>query len=202
MVGAPSIAAVVASFDQTFFHYPGSVRLQPTKDESKKAIEMIQDFHGMMIERLELYQAKNGGRLPDRIIWVRDGVSDGQFRSVIDEELPQLQKACKQLYESTRFPKLLVITTQKRHHTRFYQEDGTPPGGDFSFDRNGNPLPGFTVDKHITSKHHFDWYTSSHACIQGTSRPGKYVVLYDTIGVSADQIQVMVSRSCRLKLMY
>jgi len=65
-------------------------------------------------------------------------------------------------------------------------------GGDF-FDRNGNPLPGFTVDRQITSKHHFDWYTTSHACTQGTSRPGKYVVLYDTIGVSADQIQMMVS---------
>jgi len=93
--------------------------------------------------------------------------------------------------QKTALPKLLVITTQKRHHTRFYQEDNTP-SGDF-FDRNGNPLPGFTLDTQITSKHHFDWYNTSHACIQGTSRPCKYVVLYDTIGVSADQIQMMVS---------
>lgn len=98
MVGAPSIAAVVATFDQTFFHYPGSIRLQPTKDENKKAIEMIQDLRGMMVERLKLYRVKNG-KLPDRIIWVRDGVSDGQFRSVANEELPQLQTACKQMYE-------------------------------------------------------------------------------------------------------
>jgi len=98
MTGAPSIAAVVTSFDQFFFHYPGSVRLQDTKDTNKQAVEMIQDFRSMMIERLQLYKIKNDA-LPDRIIWVRDGVSDGQFPSVLNEELPQLQKACKQLYE-------------------------------------------------------------------------------------------------------
>lgn len=59
---------------------------------------MIQDLRGMMVERLELYKKKNG-KLPDRIIWVRDGVSDGQFRSVVNEELPQLQMACKQMYK-------------------------------------------------------------------------------------------------------
>lgn len=98
MLGAPSIAAVVASNDQSFFHYPGSVRLQQTKDDNKKAIETIQDFRSMMVERLELYTEKNG-KLPDRIIFVRDGVSDGQFWSVINEEIPQLHKACKQKYE-------------------------------------------------------------------------------------------------------
>jgi len=98
MVGAPSIAAVVASFDQAFFHYPGSIRLQATKDENKKSIEMIQGFEGMMVQRLELYKSKNG-RLSNRIIFVRDGVSDGQFWSVVNEELPQLHRACKKMYE-------------------------------------------------------------------------------------------------------
>jgi len=98
MVGAPSIAAVVASFDQAFFHYPGSVTLQATKDENKKSVEMIRGLEGMIVERLELYKYKNS-KLPSRIIFVRDGVSDGQFWSVINEELPQLQKACKKMYE-------------------------------------------------------------------------------------------------------
>jgi hypothetical protein len=98
MVGAPSIAAVVASVDQSFFHYPGSVRLQATKDENKKAIEMMRDLKGMALERLSLYKSRNG-KLPDRIVFVRDGVSDGQFWSVINEELPQLQQACKHMYE-------------------------------------------------------------------------------------------------------
>lgn len=30
----------------------------------------------MMIERLQLYQKKNGGKLPDRILIYRDGVSE------------------------------------------------------------------------------------------------------------------------------
>lgn len=206
MIDAPSIAAVVATYDQNFFHYPGILRLQKNKDENKKALEMIEGLHYMMEERLKLYQSKNQGKLPDRIIYVRDGVSDGQFTDIISVEAEKIKLVCKRMYpvsscpplpkqaltrsQANSLPKLLVVTTQKRHHTRFFQEQGDKS---LAFDKNGNPLPGFTVDTQITSKHHFDWYNTSHACIQGTSRPCKYVVLHDTIGVTADQIQMMVS---------
>ncbi|KAK5079177.1 hypothetical protein LTR64_002403 [Lithohypha guttulata] len=189
MLNAPSIASVVATCDQDYFHYAGSVRLQASQDEEKKALEMIEDFHGMMVERLKLYQHKNQGRLPDRIFYIRDGVSDGQFQQVLDQELSQLKRACKQMYKDQPLPKLLVLTTQKRHHTRFFADQGDKSD---SIDNNRNFRPGLVVDTQIVSKQHFDWYNTSHACIQGTSRPCKYVVLYDTIGVSADQIQMMM----------
>ena len=107
MVDAPSIAAVVATMDQAFFGYVGRLRLQQTKDEDKKAIEMMQDFYGMTLELLELYRAKNG-RLPDPIVFVRDGVSDGQFVQILKEEVPQLMRACKKLYEARH---LLLLTS-------------------------------------------------------------------------------------------
>ena len=67
------------------------------------------------------------------------------------------------LLQGAPLPKMLVVTTQKRHHTRFYQEPGDTSG---AFDKNGNPLPGFTVDTQIVSKENFDFYNVSHACIQ------------------------------------
>lgn len=98
MTAAPSIAAVVASYEDTYFHYPGSTRLQATKDDDKKSIEMILDLYMMMVERLNLYKSKNG-RLPSTLLYIRDGVGDGQFAQVVDEEVPQIKRACKQLYE-------------------------------------------------------------------------------------------------------
>lgn len=43
--------------------------------------EVIQDFYEMMVEQLEHFQ-KNVPRLPSRILYYRDGVSEGQFSQV------------------------------------------------------------------------------------------------------------------------
>lgn len=92
-------------------------------------------------------------------------------------------------------PKLVIVTTLKRHHTRFFQ-DPSEKSSSGLFDKNGNPMPGFTVDKDIVAKYAADFYNVSHACIQGTSRPCKYVLLYDTLGCTADEIQMMVYHMC------
>jgi len=71
----------------------------------------------MLIDRLLLYEKKNKG-LPDRIFVYRDGVSEaslgllfittsltikqGQFDTVIKEELPQVLEAFKALSTKTR----------------------------------------------------------------------------------------------------
>ena len=37
---------------------------------------MITNLKGMMIDRLKLFQSKNSGKLPDRVLVYRDGVSE------------------------------------------------------------------------------------------------------------------------------
>ena len=37
---------------------------------------MVQDLSLMLLERLQLYQKRNGNQLPQRIIVFRDGVSE------------------------------------------------------------------------------------------------------------------------------
>ena len=107
---------------------------------------MITELKIMMEERLKLYQ-KHKRALPRRIIVYRDGVSEGQFNTVVDEEYPQMVKAfeafgnAKQPYR----PKLTIVICGKRHHTRFF-----PTESQFA-DRNGNPRPGTVVDRGVTA---------------------------------------------------
>lgn len=107
---------------------------------------MITDLNSMMQERLKLYQ-KHSKKLPKRIIVYRDGVSEGQFNQVIDQELPKIVESfaafgnAKQQYR----PKLTIVICGKRHHTRFF-----PTDSQFA-DQNGNPRPGTVVDRGITS---------------------------------------------------
>ena len=108
--------------------------------------QMITDLKPMMEERLKLYQNKKRA-LPRRIIVYRDGVSEGQFNLVIQEELPEIVKSfeafgnAKQPYR----PKLTIVICGKRHHTRFF-----PTDGQFA-DQNGNPRPGTVVDRGVTA---------------------------------------------------
>lgn len=61
---------------------------------------------------------KNGGRLPSRIIFYRDGVSEGQFQEVYTNELCRMQNACCRIRPDYE-PGFTFIVVQKRHHIRF-----------------------------------------------------------------------------------
>jgi eukaryotic translation initiation factor 2C len=72
---------VTASHDpNALFQYNMQWRLQPAKEE------IILDLEEITVEHLRFFAAKNSKStnmaLPERIIFYRDGVSDGQFDMV------------------------------------------------------------------------------------------------------------------------
>lgn len=180
--GTPSIAAVVASCDPDFGQYPASMQIQ----ESKK--EMVTNLHKMMFERLELFKKKNK-LLPKRILVYRDGVSEGQFMTVVEEELPLIQAALKR-YDTASAPyrpALTIVICGKRHHTRFYPTEAE------NGDHNGNPKAGTVVDRGVTAIYNFDFFLQAHGGLQGTTRPTHYYLVHDEIGFKADQIQQLTN---------
>lgn len=78
---------------------------------------MITNLESSVIARIKAYQAKNGTKLPQRIIVYRDGVSEGQFAIVRAEELPQIKKAIQSFStaQSRYNPKLTIIICGKRY---------------------------------------------------------------------------------------
>ncbi|CAB3376741.1 Hypothetical predicted protein [Cloeon dipterum] len=133
---------------------------------------------------------KNSGKYPSRIIFYRDGVSDGQFDMVLSSELVVMKKAFRTIGESYS-PKITFLVVQKRHHTRFF-----PNSGDG--DKNGNVPAGFVVDNMITHPTDMDFYLVSHQSIQGTSRPTKYKVLYDDAKMTEDELEKLTFFLCHL----
>jgi len=55
---------------------------------------MVTNLGKMMWERLTLFSNRNKKILPQRILVYRDGVSEGQFNIVVQEELPAIRLAC------------------------------------------------------------------------------------------------------------
>ncbi|KAJ7954827.1 Argonaute family protein [Quillaja saponaria] len=195
----PSIAAVVASQDwPEVTKYAGLVCAQAHRQE------LIQDLYktwhdpvrgtvsGGMIRDLLVSFRKATGQKPLRIIFYRDGVSEGQFYQVLLYELDAIRKACASL-EPNYQPPVTFIVVQKRHHTRLFANNHRDKG---STDKSGNILPGTVVDSKICHPTEFDFYLCSHAGIQGTSRPAHYHVLWDENNFTADGIQSLTNNLC------
>jgi hypothetical protein len=183
---APSIAGVVASVDAVFSQYPASMRVQ------KGRVEMVQGLEEMIIERLQLWSKRNQKRFPNKVIVYRDGVSEGQYRLVLEHELPAFEKAFDKLYGAkAKHPKISIVIVGKRHHTRFYPTRLEDTDG-----KTGNPMPGTVVDRGVTGEKLFDFFLLAHQGLQGTSKPAHYVVIKDDIKLGADQLQSLTHSLC------
>jgi len=146
----------------------------------------------MIIERLKLWQKRNQNKLPNKVIVYRDGVSEGQFRIVLETEYPAFKKAFDKLYGAeSKHPKISIIVVGKRHHTRFYPTKMEDTDG-----KTGNPQPGTIVDRAVTGEKLFDFFLLAHQGLQGTSKPAHYVVIKDDIKLGADQLQSLTHNLC------
>ncbi|CAE6967225.1 ago3 [Symbiodinium sp. CCMP2456] len=127
-VAGISVAGVVGSVDSSYASYFHEIRgqspytLNTLKQRNRQSEERITDLSSMAQSILEKWRNVNN-KLPETIIYYRDGVSDGQFINVLKRELNLLDSAFKNI-SPTYSPKLVIIVGQKRHQTRLWMQDG------------------------------------------------------------------------------
>lgn len=80
----PSIAALCGSMDSRASRYSASIRVQSGRTD------IIADLGNMAKELLKTFY-QSCGRKPERILFYRDGVSEGQFSQVLRGEVDALR---------------------------------------------------------------------------------------------------------------
>lgn len=174
---AASFAAITVSHDATFTRYWAEVQTNGHRVEMVTTSNIYEKF-GHMVKNWMHRLGK--GHPPKRLIYIRDGVSEGQYASVLNEEVRDMRIVFEQL-GCQEVPKFCVMIAGKRHHIRFFPEQG---------DRNKNPLPGTLVESGCTHPHEFDFYLCSHVAIKGTARPIHYQCILNEDGLwQAAEIQ-------------
>jgi len=171
--------------------------------------EVIEDLENMCVHLFKRYR-ESMGKLPKRLLFYRDGVSEGEFEATLGEELPSIRRACAQLNFN---PTITLVVVGKDHKYVFAPEaslNGGPAegssqqqqqqhrGGGGGGRDNPNCPPGTVIDTDVTSPVEWDFYLCSHQGILGTSRPAHYNVLLDENGFTADGIQALSYALCHV----
>ncbi|CAN1846199.1 Protein argonaute 2 [Linum perenne] len=178
---SPSISAVVATVN-----WPAANRYAARVRPQNNRIEKIVSFGDMCLELVESYARLNKGK-PEKVVIFRDGVSEGQFDMVLNEELLDMKRA---FHSNNYNPTITLIVAQKRHQTRLFPENQRDGGF------TGNVSPGTVVDTKIVHPFEFDFYLCSHYGSLGTSKPTHYHVLWDEHGFTSDQVQKLIYNLC------
>ena len=180
---AASTAAMTMSVD------PDATRYAAVVETNGYRVEMLtaSNVHFMIGQLIAHWRTGHVGAFPTHVIYFRDGVSEGQFAQVLDQEISEIKRWFRQNAGKMPMPKFTVIVATKRHHIRFFPQKG---------DKNGNPLPGTLVEKEVTHPFLWDFYMCSHVAIQGTARPVHYHIIMDEVGVPVNDIQKMIYYQC------
>ncbi|OCK86160.1 Piwi-domain-containing protein [Lepidopterella palustris CBS 459.81] len=175
---AASFCAITVSQDSNYTRYMAQC------DTNGHRVEMIttrniQDHLGKMAKHW--IQNVGKGSVPQRVLYVRDGVSEGQYQHVLDQEVRDMKALFKDIAPKAD-PAFTVVVAGKRHHIRFFPKG---PAGD----RNGNPMPGTLVEAGCTHPFEFDFYLCAHSAIKGTARPIHYQVILNEGKWGGEELQ-------------
>ncbi|KAK0345141.1 Protein argonaute [Friedmanniomyces endolithicus] len=176
---ASSMAALTCSTDRPAVRYAAACQTNGYR------VEMITtaNINEMLKPMVQNWVANvGGGKFPSRIVYFRDGVSEGQYQHILQQEVQDMKTLLKTADPTLNIP-FIVIVGSKRHHVRFFPEKG---------DKNGNPMPGTLVETGVTHPYENDFYLCGHSAIKGTARPAHYHVLLNEVNMSNEDIQLMI----------
>ena len=184
-----SMAAITVSFDKIAARYAAVCQT------NGRRVEMITqaNMNNMLGPLVKQWQATaGGGMLPQQVYYMRDGVSEGQFVTLIRQEVAYIREVLGKCNNNQAWAgTMTVIVASKRHHVRMFPQEGGPDA-----DKKGNPLPGTIVERDVTSPNEWDFFLNSHVALQGTARPVHYTVLEDTANHTSNQLQNMIYEHC------
>ncbi|GAB6024236.1 Piwi-like protein 1 [Chamberlinius hualienensis] len=188
--GSKSVLGFVASMNSCLTRWYSDVKFQI------KGEELGSQLNVSLIRALQKYHDVNHC-LPNRIIFVRDGVSDGQLDCVSNYELEQLTTAFSYFPEYQ--PQYMLTVVQKRINARIFKQQFNPRGQPLL----SNPPPGSVIDQQITRKYLCDFFLISQHVTQGTVSPSHYIVVCNTVTtkqglLTPDQIQQIMYKLTHL----
>ena len=178
----PSIVGITTNCGPEPSGFVGDFFYQATRKESLSEIELRTRIKDMLTR----IQKNRKGKLPEVIVVLRDGVSEGQFKMACEEELPALKRGCFEFKQDYK-PKFIFIITTKRHHKRFFEGEGG------TFD---NPMAGSFIDNKVVRPDCIEFFMASHKAIKGTAKFVQVSVVDNELNATKDELKQFLHSLC------
>jgi aubergine len=181
---ARSIGALVSTMDLTsespvFFSVTMEYR------DGNEMVEGLDRYLRAALEKfIKVHQA-----LPERIVFYRDGVGEGQIETVNAKEVQPIIRTLEDVYKE-KPQRFAYIIVNKHSNARFFK-----PSGEKSF---VNPPPGTVIDNVITMGDRNDFYLISQHVGQGTVAPTYYQIIHNSSELNTDKLQILTYKMCHL----
>lgn len=166
----------------------------------------------------------NSKALPDCVILYRDGVGEGQIKTIVEQEVKAIKAGMAQMVKdagaTTHSIKFAEIVVTKRINDRFFKPAESSSSGGGRGGRGGgrggrgggrgggqhggggdkhlqNPSSGTVVFQEcIKDDKGYDFFLVSQNVTQGTCTPTHYHVIYDDTGLTQDVIWQLTYNQC------
>ncbi|CAG9533854.1 unnamed protein product [Cercopithifilaria johnstoni] len=141
---------------------------------------------------LSLFYGSRNGILPETVIITRDGVSEGQFKMVMEDEIEAIRQGMRNFGKAEAgtdnySPNIVCIIACKRHNKRFAIENGR-------FLENCLPLT--VIDRDITRPDTTEFFMQSHKIIKGTGKLPAYSMPINEANLTMDEAQSLMMALC------
>ncbi|VIO97196.1 PAZ domain containing protein [Brugia malayi] len=150
--------------------------------------ELMDDAIQQIFSDLLRYFNANRGTPPTHLFVIRDGISVGQYKYVMNTEVEQIKHACQLVGGQNYRPHITFIVLTKMHNLRIYKKNIHKQ----ERAAQQNIKPGTVIDKHVVNPVLSEFYLNSHSTFQGTAKTPRYTLLFDTSKMEADEMQGIV----------
>ena len=179
-----SVIGICASFNDSFTKYYSRVKFQA------KGKEVMDTISSLIEDCIKFYAIKNSKKLPEIIIFYRDGVGISQFNWVTEIEIPGILNGFKKVDPAYK-PQFCEILVNKRLDERFLSY--ADKYGKRSY---YNSPSGTWVSTQVVSKNRYDFYLCAQDVTIGTCTPTHYTVVYDTVQLPQNTLAAFTYYQC------
>ncbi|VDO18404.1 unnamed protein product, partial [Brugia timori] len=124
--------------------------------------ELMDDAIQQIFSDLLRYFNANRGTPPTHLFVIRDGISVGQYKYVMNTEVEQIKHACQLVGGQNYRPHITFIVLTKMHNLRIYKKNIHKQ----ERAAQQNIKPGTVIDKHVVNPVLSEFYLNSHSTFQ------------------------------------
>ncbi|KAF7631020.1 hypothetical protein Mgra_00008727 [Meloidogyne graminicola] len=179
----PSVVGICANMAKNPHNFVGDYFYQESRRESVDIVQLSERVTWILtlLEKNRPEHAK-----PKYIMVLRDGISEGQYKMAVEEEMEAFKIGCLHYNEDYK-PKFMFVVGTKRHFKKFFMVHD---------DQIVNLTPGSVINEKVVRPDLPEFFMQSHYPIKGTGKPVEYSVLIDELGMTQDELQGFLNGLC------